>query len=57
MRRDEVDKALKMQKLDAAIMDAQAIIDELRISILVIVAERGSYRYIDCFRGSIHGEH
>lgn len=52
LRRGRENKALKMQKkLDTRNVDSEAIINELRMSILAEQEERGSFKYIDCFKG------
>ncbi|KAJ5198643.1 uncharacterized protein N7498_007760 [Penicillium cinerascens] len=52
MRRGRVDKALKAQKrLERPCVNSEAIIEDLRISILAEEEERGTSTYMDCFRG------
>ena len=52
VRRGRVDKALKAQKrLERPCVDSEAIIEDLRISILAEEEARGTSTYMDCFRG------
>lgn len=52
LRQGRTDKALEMQKkLDTGAMNSEAIIEELRMSILAEQEERLSFRYADCFKG------
>lgn len=52
VRRGRVDKAVNAQRrLDGPDVNSEAIIDELRTSILVEEEERKSQTYADCFKG------
>jgi MFS family permease len=52
VRKGRVEKAVKAQeRLDTANVNSEAIIEEIRLSILAEEEERGTYTYMDCFRG------
>ncbi|KAJ5833922.1 hypothetical protein N7474_002233 [Penicillium riverlandense] len=52
VRKGRMEKALKaQQRLDTAGINSEAIVEEIKLSILAEEEEGGSYTYMDCFRG------